>query len=466
MRGFLLAAAITAAVSTLVGSAPAGAATAGGRAAPGTQLWAARFQASGDTQFSAMAVGPAGGTVFVTGASYDSRATGIDYETVAYSPAAGRQLWASRYSGPRRFGDDPSAVAVSPDGRTVFVTGEAEGWESGYDYATVAYSAATGRQLWASHYNGQGKGDDIAAAVAVSPDGATLFVTGTSQGRTGTGYATVAYRAATGRQLWASRYNDPGHGPDADARSLAVSPDGTAVYVTGIGTPPTNRYDVYATVAYHAADGTQLWVSRYTGPSKGFGGAAAVAVTPGGGTVLVTGTSKGRTTGYDYATIAYRAATGRQLWASRYHEYRNKFDAATAIAVSPDGAAVYVTGTSQGRTGTSYETLAYNAADGRQLWASRYHGYQANSVAVSPDGTTIYVTGNGSGGSGPDAGYATVAYRAADGRQLWASRYHVPGDAGGGAFSATLSPDGGTVYVTGNIVNRTTDDYATIAYHS
>jgi DNA-binding beta-propeller fold protein YncE len=453
-------------MATLVGSAPAaGAAAAGGRAAPGAQLWAARFQASGDTQFSAMAVGAAGGTVFVTGASYGGRATGIDYETVAYSPAAGRRLWASRYSGPRRFEDRPSAVAVSPDGHTVFVTGDAEGWGTGSDYATVAYSAATGRQLWASHYNGQAKGD-VAAAVAVSPDGATVFVTGTGVRRTGTGYATVAYSAATGRQLWASRYNDPGHGPDAAAQSLAVSPDGTAVYVTGIGTNPTNRYDVYATAAYRATDGTQLWVSRYTGPSKGFGGAAAVAVSPAGGTVFVTGNSRSRTTGYDYATVAYRAATGRQLWAGRYHGYRNKFDAATAIAVSPDGATVYVTGTSQGRAGTSYATLAYNAADGRQLWASRYHGYQANSVAVSPDGTTVYVTGKGSGGGGQDAGYATVAYRAADGRQLWASRYHVPGNSGGGAFTAAVSPAGTTVYVTGNIVNRTTDDYATIAYHS
>jgi len=38
--------------------------------------------------------------VFVAGASYGGRATGVDYKTVAYSAAAGRQLWVSRYHGP------------------------------------------------------------------------------------------------------------------------------------------------------------------------------------------------------------------------------------------------------------------------------------------------------------------------------------------------------------------------------
>jgi DNA-binding beta-propeller fold protein YncE len=461
MRGFLLVAAVTATAVTLAGSGPAGAVAAGGRAKPGAQLWAARFRAGGIDQASALAVSPRGGTVFVTGGSSRGRATGVDYETVAYS-AAGRRLWASRFSGPGRQEDDPSAAAVGPGGGTVFVTGIIKRGNR-FDCGTVAYSAATGKQLWASQYIGPAGGVGGCGAVAVSPAGTTVFVTGGSQGRTGgNDYATVAYRAATGRQLWASRYNGTGNGLDA-AASVAVSPGGGTVFVTGGSQGRTGGND-YATVAYRAATGRQLWVSRYHGPSNGFDGAVAVAVSRAGATVYVTGSSKGRTTGNDYATVAYRAATGRQLWASRYNAYRHGFDDATAMALSPDGTTVYVTGVSQGRTSIDYATVAYSAATGRQLWASRYHGYQANSVAVSPDGTTVYVTGNGSGGGGPLGGYATVAYRAATGRQLWASRYHVPGNFSGGAFSAAVSPDGTTVYVTGNIVNRTTDDYTTIAY--
>ena len=44
-------------------------------------------------------------------------------------------------------------MAVSPGGSRVFVTGA-----SGGDSETVAYSAATGRRLWVSRYNGPGTG--------------------------------------------------------------------------------------------------------------------------------------------------------------------------------------------------------------------------------------------------------------------------------------------------------------------
>jgi sugar lactone lactonase YvrE len=169
----------------------------------------------------------------------------------------------------------------------------------------VAYSAATGRQLWVRRYNGPGNGLDAAQSVAVSQGGATVFVTGSSQGRTtGTDYATVAYGAATGRRLCASRYNGPGNGDDG-ASAVAVSPGGARVFVTGMSKNRASGYD-YATVAYGAATGRQLWASRYHGRANGIDVASSVAVSPGGTTVFVTGDSENRTTGYDYATVAYR----------------------------------------------------------------------------------------------------------------------------------------------------------------
>ena len=56
----------------------------------------------------------------------------------------------------------------------------------------------------------------------------------------------------------------------------------------------------------------------------------------------------------------------------------------------------------------------------------------AGSVAVSPDGTMVYVAGSGYSGGGEY--YATVAYRAATGRQLWVSRYHGPVNDGASAW--------------------------------
>ncbi len=69
----------------------------------------------------------------------------------------GAQLWVARYDGRYRY-DAATAMAVSPGGRRVFVTGQSAGRTTGSDYATVAYSAATGRQLWVRRYNGSGNG--------------------------------------------------------------------------------------------------------------------------------------------------------------------------------------------------------------------------------------------------------------------------------------------------------------------
>lgn len=405
-------------------------------ATTGAELWTSLYLGLG-SDVRAIAVSPDGGTVFVTGesstfAGYDND---TDYATVAYNSGSGALIWVARYRGPgrgtNRAINDARALAVSPDGSTVVVTGWSYGGGATQgDYATVAYNASSGARLWVSRYNGPTNGEDAATAVALSHDGSTVFVTGESQGTTGQSqgtigknYATVAYAARTGAELWVARFAGTGSRSSDTIQgfvspSLGVTPDGSEVFITG-GKAVAGGILNYATVAYDASTGEKLWARGYNGPGNGDDVAHSVVVSPDGSRVFVTGQSTGAGThryafeNLDYLTIAYDSSTGAELWLKRYNGPKGGEDAAYALAVSPDGSRVFITGASKGiGTGpTDYGTVAYTDA-GAELWVGRYddpaHRVDvALAIAVSPDGSKVFVVGQST-----YAEYAVVAYAA------------------------------------------------------
>jgi WD40 repeat protein len=316
-------------------------------------------------------------------------------------------------------------------------------------FVTIGYDAATGAQLWASKYAGPANKGGIANAVTASPDGSRVFATGEvfdAQGELE--YATLAYDASTGARLWASLHaGQATHGTAAaDARSIVISPNGKVVYVTGFS-GSAGAYD-YVTIAYDAATGKALWSASYD--VGGNDQARAISISPSGNVVYVTGRSFARKTGYDDATIAYNAAAGKRLWAARYNGRAGKNEFANAITVSPDGKSVYITGGSNGKTSRiDFATVGYNAATGKQLWAGRYNGPgnlndSAAGIAVSPDNATVVVTGGSKGKAGQyDPDWATIAYNAKTGAARWTKR-HGSASTADISTAVIINPGGGT----------------------
>ena len=317
-------------------SARSPAADAGGSpGASGAQLWSRTYYPAGD--IDAVAASPDGSAVFVAGAI---RKNGVaHYATIGYDAGTGAELWVSRFNVGGTYGA-PSAIAVSPDSGMVFVVGQSS--SSGAAYATIAYNASTGRQLWVSRHSW------VARALVMSPDGKTVYVTGYAFS-SNLDYATIAYNAATGARRWLARYNGRANGND-QARSIVISPDGQTLYVTGRSYGTASRYD-YATVAYNAATGAQRWASRYNGRANGNDFASGVVVALGGNSVYVTGGSPNSTTRTanpfahdDFATVAYDAATGAQRWVARYNDTSNGGDEGGSVGITPDGRTVVVAG--------------------------------------------------------------------------------------------------------------------------
>jgi DNA-binding beta-propeller fold protein YncE len=333
--------------------------------------------------------------------------------------------WARRYHSAVRVDDESNAIAVSPDGSQVFVTGKSANGQFFYDALTIAYNATTGATEWVQLYDGADHFDDIAHAIAVSPDGSQVFITGESGAwPEQADYLTIAYNAATGATNWMERYDDRLHSDDI-ANAIAVSPDGSKVFVTGQS--DGRSWDDYVTYAYNAATGAAVWARRYDGLDHVDDIAHAIAVSPDGSKVFVTGQADDfdadQTYGFadggaDYATYAYSAATGAGLWLRRYNGTGDDEDIANAIAVSPDGRKVFVTGSSAGPYGDAdYVTYAYGATRGGDLWVRREDGgaghddYVAHAIAVSPDGSKVFVTGESTTRLGWED-YLTYAYSA------------------------------------------------------
>ncbi|WP_197042891.1 S8 family serine peptidase [Microbispora rosea] len=456
---------------------------------PAQETWAASYGVAGDAGSGEyVTLDPKGERVYVTGlsqaATFGQNSTSM--VTVAYDAVTGAELWNRTYVGPAKVYDEPYGLEISPDGSKLFVVGTSQGAGIGLDAVTIAYDSASGEQLWETRHATQGSSGDYAKGAAVAPDGKTVYVTGmTSFGEADKNdYFTAAYDTATGKQSWFVQYDGPGSSTD-DGREVAVTPDGSTVVVTGQSAGPegTGLTD-WGTVAYQAATGKQLWAADLDGEDHGLDIPSALAVTEDGKAVVVTGVTSNPGTQTDYTTVSYDVATGRKLWADTYDGPAHESDTPHDITVAPGGK-LYVTGNTTGEgSGSDYTTIAYDPATGARSWVRSFDGTAKNEdyaygVRTTPDGSKVVVTGQSSVNSETELGtavttdYVTIAYDAGTGEPIWTGRYDgnvAAGDGARGLAVDATSGNGVRIFVTGTSATGGTPpdavdvDMVTVAY--
>ena len=236
-----------------------------------------------------LAVGP-DGTVYTLATTLRPQGGGGDIHVVAYRGSDGTRLWARTFDGPSHGPDLAGELAVAPDGETVFVTGDSErAFETRGDLLTLALASGTGAVRWARWWNGRPDGYDSGIAIAIAPDGSTVYVAGFTPSvarpdpfRPRNDWIVLARNAQTGTKQWHRRLDGPVRKEDVPS-DLAVAPSGTAIAVTGRSQGRGGDDDV-AILAIDAYGGL-LWRAREGNPTRDDAG---VAVVIGTGRVFVT----------------------------------------------------------------------------------------------------------------------------------------------------------------------------------
>jgi hypothetical protein len=261
-------------------------------------------------------------------------------------------------------------------------------------------AAAPGDRLWVRTYPAGPYVEEF-RDLAAGPK-RSVYAVGVAQGTEETGKLLVVRYSPDGARLWTRQYGAGGSGAYG-FRALAVA-DGVIVVGSAGNVSSPHKLDIV--VIKYSATGRRLWTTRYDGPGHKDDTPAGIvhgyySVTGELVDVYVGGTSVGDGTGRDYVVLKIHLRSGRTLWTRRYDGPAQR-DVLTALAPGPRGR-VYVTGESEDAGGsTAAATIAYEF-EGSRLWTRRLHAGAgptsgAGIVFYGEDDPGIYVAGTTTGG--------------------------------------------------------------------
>lgn len=330
-----------------------------------------------------------------------------DYITLKYN-TEGIFQWSAVYNGAADFTDHPYAIAID-DSFNVYVTGQATGINTGYDYATVKYNPA-GVQQWVAIYHHNDNYGDRAYDIAVDSFH-NVYVTGASQDTILGNVLTVKYDI-NGTPVWKKRYN----GNISGGGSFIKCFNNEFIYVGGtVGAP---GWSDYLCIKYDSS-GNDLWTSTYNAQDTILFNSAD---TPRdmkidkAGNVYLTGTQYDGNGRYDdFLTVKFNS-DGLLNWANSYNE-TNAWDDAYNLVLDNNGN-VYVGGHNDDNIFNKkiFTVIKYDSF-GNTIWQAKYSGDSTCNYLYPTIGidslNNIYLSGRA--GCGNLSGIVALKYESATG---------------------------------------------------
>jgi DNA-binding beta-propeller fold protein YncE len=292
-------------------------------------------------------------------------------------------------------GNRPQAVAVTPDGHSVYVLNQGSATLSQYDVgAGGALTPKTPPTVPAGRL--------FPTALAVSPDGKSVYVADFGDG------AILQYNIGAGGTL---TLKTPATAPSGAPTSLAVSPDGKSVYATNDPSPPPGcprGQECPSTVSQYDVGPDGVLTPKTPSTVQAGIQPAAVAVSPDGKSVYVANSETPN--GANGSISEYNVGAGGTLTA------RIPAAAATgvfpeAVVISPDGSSVYVLNEFESASNLSNGAVfqydrALDGAITPKTPAFVATGSSLGGLAISPDAKVVYAV---NGGFNTGAGHGSVS---------------------------------------------------------